>query len=323
MFDNYIETQDVAYCILKNAINNNKLSHAYLINSNGSSDSFDFVISFAKVIICDNNYTNFSKCNGCNKCHRIDSNNFLEVKVIDSDGINIKKEDLLELQDNFSLSSIESKVRVYIIKDCDKMTLQAANSLLKFLEEPNDNIVALLVTDNFNKVLSTIVSRCQVIKLKKCNVGFKENAIYNFASLYGGNDLLSFVNDKNNIDVLNAVMDFVNYFENNGLDVLIYMKKKWHNYFKERSDNIMALDLVINIYYDILKYKCNVDNLFYKDFSDYIYDLSCKNEIKDVIRKINICIDTKEMLRYNLNINLLIDNMVIELGGVSNECCSG
>lgn len=323
MFDDFKDSQDIAYSILKNAIVNGKLSHAYLIDANGCSDATRFVMSFVKVIICENNYTNFECCKGCNKCARIDSNNFLEVKMIEPDGLTIKKEQLLELQDEFSLSSIESSRRVYIIKDCDKMTAQASNSLLKFLEEPNDDIIALLLTDNFNKMLSTIVSRCQVIKLKKNNVGLMDNALSNFALLYGNNDIDAFLEDERNNDILKVVMDFVSYYESNGIDVMIYLKKMWHNYFKDRSDNIIALDLLINIYYDILKYRCNVNNLFYKDYINYIAKLADNNSMEEVIHKIDVCIDTKEMLKCNLNINLLIDNMVIELGGDSNECCTG
>lgn len=323
MFDDFKDSQDIAYSILKNAIMNGKLSHAYLIDANGCSDATRFVMSFVKAIICENNYTNFDCCKGCNKCARIDSNNFLEVKIIEPDGLTIKKEQLLELQDEFSLSSIESSRRVYIIKDCDKMTTQASNSLLKFLEEPNGDIIALLLTDNFNKMLSTIVSRCQVIKLKKNNFCLMDNALSNFALLYGNNDIDAFLEDERNNDILKAVMDFVSYYESNGIDVMIYLKKMWHNYFKDRSDNIMALNLLINIYYDILKYKCNMNNLFYKDYINYIVELADNNSMEEVIHKIDVCIDTKEMLKCNLNINLLIDNMVIELGGDSNECCTG
>lgn len=317
MFDDFKDKQAIAYYIFKNAISNDKLSHAYLIDANGCDDAFLFVMSFVKVIICENNYTNFASCNGCNKCTRVDNGNFLEVKVIKPEGFVIKKEQLLDLQDDFSRSSIESSKRVYIICECDKMTAQAANSLLKFLEEPSDNIIAFLITDNFNKLLSTIISRCQVIRLKKNNVSLMDNALTNFAHLYSNGDFDNFISDEKNKEILKAVIDFANYYEENGIDTMIYLKKMWHNNFKDRVECVMAIDLLLNIYYDILKYKSKMDNLFYKDYVDYIKNLSEINTIKSVIHKIEVCIDTREMLQCNLNIGLLIDNMIIEFGGVN------
>ena len=312
MFDDFKESQEVAYSILNNAIINNKLSHAYLFDSNGYNDVLKFVMAFVKVILCDNHYTNCLNCNDCDICHRIDNGNFLELKVIEPDGLNIKKEQLLELQDDFSLSGLESNKRVYLIKNCDRMTAQAANSMLKFLEEPNDDIIALLITDNFSSVLSTIVSRCQVIKLKNINIDLKDNALDNYIFLYDGNNL-----DMNKIvDILNSVLAFVNFLDDNGVDTLIYLKKIWHSVIKDRSENIMALDLLINFYYDVLKFKCNVDNLFFRDYMNVVEKISNSSNINDIIRNIDVCVNVKDMLRYNLNINLLIDNLVIELEGV-------
>ena len=57
--------------------------------------------------------------------------------------------------------------RIYIIKDCDKMNKQASNSLLKFLEEPVPGIIAILMTNHIGKLLDTIISRCQLIRLHR------------------------------------------------------------------------------------------------------------------------------------------------------------
>lgn len=73
----------------------------------------------------------------------------------------------MDLQSEFSKKSIEGSKKVYIIKSADKMNIQTANSILKFLEEPIDEIIAILVVDNINLMLPTIISRCQVIKLNK------------------------------------------------------------------------------------------------------------------------------------------------------------
>ena len=118
------------------------------------------------------------------------------------------------------------------------------------------------------------------------------------------------------VDILNSVLAFVNFLDDNGVDTLIYLKKIWNYVIKDRSENIMALDLLINFYYDVLKFKCNVDNLFFRDYMKKKKKISNSSNINDIIRNIDVCVNVKDMLRYNLNINLLIDNLVIELEGV-------
>ena len=164
MLDIYKYEQPILYNILNNSIINNKLSHAYLFDSNGNSDVYDIVLSFTKMIITSN-ITNETEKN--NICMRIDDGNYVDVKVIEPDGMWIKKDQLLDLKSEFSKKSIEGSKKVYIIKSADKMNIQTANSILKFLEEPIDEIIAILVVDNINLMLPTIISRCQVIKLNK------------------------------------------------------------------------------------------------------------------------------------------------------------
>ncbi len=323
MFDNFKDSQYICYSILVNAVKNDKISHAYLIDSNECNSSFSFVMSFVKVIVCPHNYTNFNDCCGCNICERIDNNNFMEVKVIKPDGLNIKKEQLLELQNSFNLYGIESKKRIYIIFDCDKMTLQASNSLLKFLEEPADNVYAILVTNNINKIISTILSRCQILKLKKEYINYRDKAILNFASIYGNDNIDDFISSDKYLKMIDYVINFVKYYEENGIDILIYSKKMWHSYFNDRSDNIMGIDLLVNFYYDVLKVKYGFYNLFFNDYIDFIESISSKNNIISVIKKLNSCINALEMIKNNINIGLVIDNMVIDFGGDNDEFCAG
>ena len=144
MMDDYKNIQEIAYSLLINSIKKNKLSHAYLINANNYDKCDDFVKAFVKTIVCDCNNTSYSNCGTCNKCIRIDKGSYSEVKVIEPVSGMIKKEQLLELQEEFSNYSIEGKYRVYIINNCDRMNKHASNSLLKFLEEPTEKTYAII-----------------------------------------------------------------------------------------------------------------------------------------------------------------------------------
>ena len=165
MLDDYKDLQKISYRILKNTVSNNKSSHAYLFETNGYSKGLDFAISFAKYLLCPYHYTNSLKCNNCFQCEQIDSGSFGELKIIDSDGQWIKKEQLIDLKEEFSKKSINGKQKVYIINNADKLNVASSNSLLKFLEEPEDNIVAILLVNNRFQLLNTILSRCQILSL--------------------------------------------------------------------------------------------------------------------------------------------------------------
>ena len=316
VFDNFKDSQFVAFSLLTNSIKNNKISHAYLIDGNSNEHAFDFVMSLVKVILCKYHYTNFDKCGSCNLCNRIDSGNYPEVKIISSDSLVIKKEQLLELQSDFSKISVEGDYRIYIIKDCDKMNKQASNSLLKFLEEPEEGIIAILLTNNINKVLKTIVSRCQLITLAKDRHFNSDSTLKNFAYSFCSSqeEIDNFLEDQSKKDMIEAIIKFILYYEENGLDIMIYLKKMWYNNFLTRDDNIMAVFLMVLFYFDVFKYKYSLNDYFFCDYLDELKNVSNANSLDDILKKIDKCVEKKENLEYNLNTNLTIDNLVIGLG---------
>jgi len=129
MLDSYKNGQPVVYEMLKNAIDNDKLSHAYIFDSNGNSDVFDIVLSFVKMILCKDIKNENEKSI---VCKRVDDGNYLDVKVIAPDGMWIKKDQLLDLQSEFNKKSFEGPKKIYIIKSAERMNPQTSNSILKF-----------------------------------------------------------------------------------------------------------------------------------------------------------------------------------------------
>lgn len=313
MLNKYKEEQFVAYSLLTNAIKNDKLSHAYLIDANHYDDSYNFILSFLKDIICGQSHEE-----DCILCQRINNNNYPEIKIIESENNIIKKEQLLELQSDFSRSSIEGNHRIYIIKDCDKMNKQASNCLLKFLEEPNPGIIAILVTNNFSKLLTTIISRCQVIRLNNIITLKSNSALENLALINTDNkdDFLEFLNNEQMFKIIDDTLYFIDYFEENGLDVLIYMKKMWYNKFQTKEDARLAVMLMVCFYYDLLNYKVNNDKYFFCDKLEFIEKCANMNSIESILQKIDVVNYGYEMINYNLNMNLLLDDIVIRLGDV-------
>ena len=161
MLDDYKDNRFYQY-----AKNLKKYYHAYIFEVDSYEDNYPLILAFAKTIICKDHYNNKEKCNNCNICHLIDNNYYPDLKVIEPDGASIKKEQVLALQKDLSLKSSNNTNQVYIIKEANKMNLSAANSLLKFIEEPVEGIYGILITDDRKQIISTILSRCNLISLK-------------------------------------------------------------------------------------------------------------------------------------------------------------
>ena len=162
----YLETkQPIIYRTFVRSLQNKHLSHAYLISGNPGTPLLDVAKFLAKSILCDNPEP--LACNNCITCLRIDDNNYPDFIVLDGSKKNIKKEEVGNIETQFEKTAFEAKgIMIYILHLVENMSVEAINSILKFLEEPESEIYAFLTTNNENNVLPTIISRCQLLRLK-------------------------------------------------------------------------------------------------------------------------------------------------------------
>ncbi|WP_341280298.1 DNA polymerase III subunit delta' [Paenibacillus sp. FSL H8-0537] len=145
--------------ILQHALQSGKVSHAYLFYGPKGSGRLAMVEAFAKALFCTSGGDD--ACGHCLECRKFDNNNQQDMIRIAPEGQSIKIDQIRELQRELGLRGSGAKRKVYMIERVETMTLQAANSLLKFLEEPLSPVVAILITDNGQAVLPTIRSRTQ------------------------------------------------------------------------------------------------------------------------------------------------------------------
>ena len=308
MLDKYSKSQPIAYKILKNATNNEAYSHAYLFETGGFSDSLNLVYSFIKTILCPKKYTNKENCTECKTCEMIKSGNYPEIKVIEAEGLWIKKDQLKELQKEFSKKAIVGNKKIYIIKDAEKLNKQSANSILKFLEEPEEGIIAILITDNIYQVLETIRSRCQIINLKP-----ETNKFINETTI---DRVLQIINKEENIEEkIEKTINFVNYYEKHHLDTLIYTQKLWNDYIKNKEDLLLAFDIMILYYKDILNNKINSKTDIFIDYQNEINAIIEENTIETISHKLKTLTEYKELVKYNANTKLLLDKLIITMEG--------
>ena len=157
--------QPVIYQTFLNSLQKDQLSHAYLISGSNGAPLLDVATFFAKSILCDD--PSPLACNSCITCLRVDDGNYPDFFVFDGSKATIKKEAVTTIESAFEKKAFENKgIRVYVLHLIENMTIEAINSILKFLEEPGQKVYALLTTNNENVILPTIISRCQVLRLK-------------------------------------------------------------------------------------------------------------------------------------------------------------
>lgn len=316
MLDDFKVDQSLAVTILKNAINKNKLVHAYLFETNGYYKKEEFIYSFIKSLVCPNKFFAYSECSNCNLCNMIDDRCYPEVKVINPDGMWIKKEQLDELQQEFSKKAIIGNKKIYIINEAEKMNTSAANSILKFLEEPVPNVIAILVTDNIYQLLDTIISRCQIISLKKLLLESDDEAQLIANSVFSDNNKKQeFLNSEDSIETINNIKKFINFYEKNKLDTLLYIQELWFNYFSDKEANNFAYDVMILYYRDILNVKVGHAVMIFKNDYQELSTLADKLSEDVICFKIAKIVETKQKIKNNVNLNLLMDNLIMNLEG--------
>ena len=251
---------------------NSKLSHAYLIEVGDYELDFNYILSFIKMIILNCKYDDIDK--NSNTSVLIDNNNYPDLMIIEPEGQWIKKNQLLKLQEEFNNKSLLNNKRIYIIKQSDKLNSSSANTILKFLEEPNDEIIAILLTTNRYQVIDTVLSRCQILSLKDdFNLENVSSSTREFLELllnekelfirynYIFNNLLK---DKfESKKVLSEIQYLVLYFVNNKekfeeeFDSKYYNVEKFIKYSYIIEEELVKLDFNVN-------YKLWLDCLFSK-----------------------------------------------------------
>ncbi len=152
-------------------LQNERLAHAYLFS--GSFASFDMALFLSQAIFCQE-AENHLPCGQCRNCRLVAQQEFPDLTIIAPQGNVIKTDTVRELVKDFSQSGFESNKQVFIIRDADKMHANAANSLLKAIEEPESDIHIFLLTNQEEAVLSTIKSRTQLVSFPK-NLPYLEN----------------------------------------------------------------------------------------------------------------------------------------------------
>lgn len=233
-------------------IQDNRLSHAYFLETNSYSKYRQVLVELCRRILKENTSSvNFNLIN--------ENFDYPEIKLLEANGKIIKKEDIISLKNSCLEKAVIGKYIIYIIDGAEFLNASSANTLLKFLEEPEENIIGILVSNNKYQVIDTLISRCQILSLvpeAENNNGYNEEVVAFVTKIH-----------EKNYDL---------FLENNKL------------YLKDKEEILLFLDSVERYCLDD---KCDVINM----------------DIITIIEK------KKNELKYNLNLKLFLDNLILEL----------
>lgn len=314
------EKQEVVYKTLKNSFKNNKTSHAYLISGAKGLPILQVAIFMAKSLICNHKDEDGFACLNCIHCKKVDDNSYADLKIIS--GEQLKTNEVMSLQEEFNKSPLEDgNVKVYIIDLIERAPIASLNKLLKFIEEPSSNIVALFTTNSVDSILQTIVSRCQIIKLKEL---YSDDLVnYLISSSFARDDAYLIAKVSNDIEKSVNILNDPKYKDIKQLlkESLNYLKDKNDNFiinFQIKGFKILTTNDEYELFLDMLE-ACIMQSLIKKEDSEY--KLNFFNEEILKISKaynhfdymINDITNAKIDLVSNANKNLVFDKLLINL----------
>ncbi|MBQ4060487.1 MAG: hypothetical protein IJD46_00535 [Bacilli bacterium] len=315
-----INKQHIVYQVLKNSFKNKKTSHAYIISGSKGSPILDTAIFLAQSLVCLNKDENNLACEECINCQKIKNNAYVDYKLIE--GVDLKNDVTLAIQDDFNKSSVENEdIKIYIINLIEKAPVASLNKLLKFIEEPNSNIVAIFTSNSVDSILQTIVSRCQTITLKEFMVSDLIEYLVNNNVSYEDAWLISKIsnNAEKNLDLVNDVT--FNIVKNQLANSLKHLGNK-NDYFivdflVEGMKNLTE-NSSIELFLDMLEV-CLLEAIIKqedKEHKSVIFDEHI-SKISEKYQHIDHMIDditkAKIDLLSNANKNLVFDKLLINL----------
>ena len=160
--------QDHIVQTLTNSILRKNISHAYLFSGPRGSGKTSIARLFAKAVNCTEQ-SSFEPCNNCDSCLEISAGKSIDLLEIDA-ASHTGVDDVRELIDGIKFAPVKSKYKIFIIDECHQLSKSAVNALLKTLEEPPAHAIFLLATTESQKMLPTIISRCQRFDFKRLQV---------------------------------------------------------------------------------------------------------------------------------------------------------
>ncbi|MEK4698034.1 DNA polymerase III subunit delta' [Solibacillus sp. FSL R7-0668] len=316
--------QPVVMKQLQTIVEKNRLAHAYIFEGEKGTGKRDVVSFFMKLLLCGN-LSNNVPCETCRNCRRIDSGNHPNIKQVEPDGQFIKIDQVRDLLAEMKMTGVEEGKKIYVLHHADKLNVASANMLLKFLEEPDGQVVAILLTEQIQAIIPTIRSRCQHIKFARAP---RETLVESLesqgvtASMAATlsmvtNDLdtaFELSKDEQFLLARKTVLKLVEIVHQNVHEALLFVHDEWLPLFKEKEAMEQALDLLLFAYRDMVAIKANQNSTCtYPDMYQRFNDITLTLTYDKLSRQLQSVLQARANLNRNMNRTLLMEQLMLNL----------
>lgn len=317
--------QSIIVQILKNAIINNKTTHAYLFSGPRGTGKTSIAKIFAKTLNCENlnEYKPCDKCVSCTQINNKQDTDIVEIDAASNNGV----DEIREIKNKVNLVPSSSKYKIYIIDEVHMLTIGAFNALLKTLEEPPKHVIFILATTEPHKIPATILSRCQRFDFKKISeekiieclekiikneeIDIEKEAISEIARVCDGglrdainilDQSLSYCVDKIKLDDIHQINGTVTQKELETL-ILNLLNKNIEEIFKKIDEYEKKGKDLTKLTEEIILYLKNL--LLLNEVPNYVKNLNNKEIYENFKGKIIL----SEIFNYIIELNETIQNM--------------
>lgn len=310
---------------IQDAVQQNKVSHAYILNGQRGSGKKMLAKLFAMALQCESGQT--EPCGMCRSCVQANHGNQPDIITVKHEKpASISVDDVREqINGDIMIKPYSSPYKVYIIPEADLMTPQAQNAILKTIEEPPEYAVIFLLTENADSLLPTIRSRCVMLKLR--NIKDKLVKKYLMEQLqipdYQAELCAAFAQGNIGRATMLATSEHFNEIKEEAIQLMKYIDEmelheivsaiKAINRYKLQIDDY--LDIITIWYRDILLYKATKDvgGLVFSDQLKFIKAKASKSSYEGIERILESIEKAKARLNANVNFDLLMELMLLTI----------
>jgi DNA polymerase III subunit delta' len=320
-----IPGQDRAKRMLQNGLRSGKLSHAYIFSGPSGSGRRRMAVKLAQAVFCIRHTDD--ACGVCVECRKVEHGNHPNLIRIEPDGASVKIEQIRELQKQLGYRSSGEQKKIYMIEQADRMTVQAANSLLKFLEEPGPDIMAVLITENGQALLPTIQSRAQWVPFVPLGVpelvetlhrqeGHALELVLPAAHVAGGLEAArNFIQSKEFAEARIVMLQLAQETLTRFPHVLVSAQQ-----IIFKADMAERLPLIIDLWLlwlkDMIHLRCGRKaSIVYIDQVDWMTKHAMGRDITYWVRSMERLVELQKRLRSSANPQLALEKVIIDLQG--------
>lgn len=311
---------------LQTAIQMNKISHAYIFaGEDGIGKNFVAEI-FAATIQCEAKTDN--PCTVCKSCLQSMSGNQPDMKRVTHEKASIGVDDIrLQINNDIGVKPYASPYKIYIIDEAEKMTEQAQNALLKTIEEPPEYAVLILLTNNLNAFLPTILSRCVLLSFKPVSNEEIKNYLMDYVKIpdYQAEISATFSNGNLGKAIKYASSESFMQLKSDVIHLMQNMKEidisqisDAVKYFSENKTQVDdCMDLMMLWYRDVLMFKATMDanHLLYKEEVQDIKNQAKVLSFERLGRIMDSFSTVKSRLKANVNFDVAMELLLINMQG--------